>query len=251
MSAAKRVGILGGTFDPPHMGHLILAEVIRDRFSLDQVKFVPSNEPPHKDRLSLTAADHRYAMVVAATLTNPAFVPSAVEVNRPGKSYSIDTLTLLRREVGVDTELLFISGLDAFLQIRSWKEHERLLDCCHFVVVSRPTNSFDEIAGVLPSPYQQRVKDLRQHSALQDPWTVAAAAETQPSKESPSIFLSDAVNWEISSTDLRRRVRAGSSIRYQVPGEVEHYIRTHGLYVSPATPERGGAELATAEEVLS
>ena len=109
--AAKRIGVFGGTFDPPHLGHLLLAETIREQFKLDEVLFVPCNEPPHKDRGDLTAATHRYAMVVAATLHNPAFTPAAVEVNRPGKSYSIDTVRALVADYGPGTELFFVAGL--------------------------------------------------------------------------------------------------------------------------------------------
>jgi len=216
--AAKRIGVFGGTFDPPHLGHLLLAETIREQFKLDEVLFVPCNEPPHKDRDDLTAATHRYAMVVAATLHNPAFTPAAVEVNRPGKSYSIDTVRALAADYGPDTELYFVAGLDSMLQIDSWHEPEALLDSCHVVVVSRPGNSFEKLRDVLPERCHERIVDA---SGGQD-----VSGETNGLR----IYLSDAVYLALSSTEIRQRVRSGQGIRYRVTPEVERYIKSHELY---------------------
>lgn len=215
---AKRIGIFGGTFDPPHLGHLLLAETIREQFKLDEVLFVPCNEPPHKDRGDLTAATHRYAMVVAATLHNPAFTPAAIEVNRPGKSYSIDTVRALAADYGPDTELYFVAGLDSMLLLDSWHEPEALLDSCHVVVVSRPGNSFEKLREVLPEKCHERIVDA---SGGQD---VASDARGL------RIYLSDAVYLALSSTELRQRVRSGLGIRYRVTPEVERYIQSHELY---------------------
>jgi len=216
---AKRVGVFGGTFDPPHLGHLLLAETIREQFELDEVLFVPSNEPPHKDRDDLTAATHRYAMVVAATLHNPGFTPAAVEVNRPGKSYSIDTLRALSADYGPDVELYFVAGLDSMLQFDSWHEPEALLDCCHVVVVSRPGSSFEKLKDVLPERCRERIVDA------------SGCQEVGGERDGLRIYLSDAVYLELSSTELRQRVRDGLSIRYRVTPEVERYITSHELYL--------------------
>ena len=137
----KRVGVFGGTFDPPHLGHLILAEEIRERFGLTEVYFMPCNEPPHKDRDDLTDAKHRFAMVVAATLHNPAFLASPIEVNRPGESYSIDTVRELNGEMDDDQEIVFISGLDAFIEIETWEGYEEFLNLCHVELLSLLLNS--------------------------------------------------------------------------------------------------------------
>ena len=220
---AKRVGIFGGTFDPPHLGHLLLAETIREQFELDEVLFVPCNEPPHKDRADLTAAMHRYAMVVAVTLHNPAFTPAAVEVNRPGKSYSIDTVRTLAAQYGPDTELYFVAGLDSMLQLDSWHEPEALLDSCNVVVVSRPGSSFEQLRDVLPERCHERIVDA---SGGQD-----VAGETDGLR----IYLSDAVYLALSSTELRQRVRSGLGIRYRVTPEVERYIKSHELYQAQVT----------------
>ena len=223
----KRVGVFGGTFDPPHLGHLILAEEIRERFGLTEVYFMPCNEPPHKDRDDLTDAKHRFAMVVAATLHNPAFLASPIEVNRPGESYSIDTVRELNGEMDDDQEIVFISGLDAFIEIETWEGYEEFLNLCHVIVVSRPGHGFDEI-DKLPDWIGERVVDVR-------------ASGERPVEQFPEdgrrIFLSDAVHIDISSTEIRERMAAGHSVRYKVPAEVERYIRAHGLYRSAAIQE--------------
>lgn len=225
--AVKRIGIFGGTFDPPHLGHLILAEEIREAFDLSEVYFMPCNEPPHKEREHLTDAKHRFAMVVAATLHNPTFVASPIEVNRPGKSYSIDTVRELNESMGADTELVFVTGLDAFLEIETWEGYEQFLDLCHVVAVSRPGHGFEEVAK-LPDWIRERIIDLRE--------TKTPPAQLFPA-EGRRIFLSDAVHIDISSTDIRDRIAAGSSVRYKVPAEVERYIRAHGLYRGEELPQ--------------
>ncbi len=233
--ADKRVGILGGTFDPPHLGHLLLAETIREDFELDEVLFIPCNEPPHKDRPGLSAATHRYAMVVAATLHNPEFTPSPVEVNRPGKSYSVDTLAALREEYGADTELFFVAGLDAFLEIQSWKSYEQLLDACHFVVVSRPDSSFEQIREVLPAEMESRVVDVRRGREHAEP--ASAIPQGGEGVSGLRIYLSDAVYLDVSGTEIRSRAGAGRSIRYRVTPEVARYIRAHDLYARESSAQ--------------
>lgn len=222
--ARRRVGIFGGTFDPPHLGHLLLAETIREQFALDEVLFVPCHQPPHKGSEDLTSAVHRYALVVAATLHNPAFTPSPIEVNRPGLSYSIDSVRQLREDAGAGTELFFVAGLDSFLHIESWKDYEELLDACNFIVVSRPNNSFDRVAEVLPERFHDRVTDVRGREDGAEPAVVAGA------DEGPRIYLSDAVYLDVSATEIRARVAAGRTVRYRVTPEVERYMQTHGLY---------------------
>lgn len=225
--AKKRVGILGGTFDPPHLGHLLLAETIREDFELDEVLFIPCNEPPHKHRPDLTPATHRYAMVVAATLHNPAFSPSPVEVNRPGKSYSVDTVRALREDLGDAVRLFFVAGLDAFLEIQTWKSYEELLDTSDFIVVSRPSSSFDRVQGVLPERFHESIVDVRCGDRRPPE---PGFARQQSEGDGKRIFLSDAVHLDVSGTEIRARARAGSSVRYRVTPEVERYLRAHDLY---------------------
>lgn len=218
--SVKSVGIFGGTFDPPHLGHLILAEAIRETFELEEIHFMPCHEPPHKDRSDLTDARHRFAMVVAATLHNPAFVASSIEVDRTGKSFSIDTVRALREDMGQSVEIIFITGLDAFVEIETWKDYEQFLDMCHVVVVSRRGHGFEEVEQ-LPDWINDRVVDLRENDD---------SPAGHISEGGWKIFLSDTVHIDISSTDVRERVRQDKSIRYKVPAEVERYIRANGLY---------------------
>jgi nicotinate-nucleotide adenylyltransferase len=205
-----------------------LAEEIREAFGLAEVYFMPCNEPPHKDREDLTDAKHRFAMVVAATLHNPAFVASPIEVNRPGKSFSIDTVRELHETMGDDTEIVFVTGIDAFLEVETWEEYEQFLDLCHVIVVSRPGHGFEDVAK-LPDWIAGRTIDLRD--------TQGSPADQFPA-EGRCIFLSDAVHIDISSTHVRERIAAGSSVRYKVPAEVERYIRANGLYRSGDVPQQ-------------
>ena len=227
--SVKRVGVFGGTFDPPHLGHLILAEEIRESFGLGEVYFMPCNEPPHKDSNNLTEVKHRFAMVVAATLHNPSFVVSSIEANRKGKSFSIDTVRELQEHMGDEVQIVFVTGIDAFVNIETWKDHRKFLDLCHIVVVSRPGHGFEEVAK-MPTWIGDRVVDLREGDLLPQ-----EQLEQCPNGEW-HVFLSDALHIDISSTEIRERVTARLSVRYKVPDEVGRYIRANGLYRSADMP---------------
>ncbi|MBU91570.1 MAG: nicotinate-nucleotide adenylyltransferase [Acidobacteriota bacterium] len=227
--SVERVGVFGGTFDPPHLGHLILAEEIRERFGLVEMYFMPCNQPPHKDSNNLTEAKHRFAMVVAATLHNPGFVVSSIEANRKGKSFSIDTVRQLQEHMGDEVQIVFVTGIDAFINIETWKDHREFLDLCHIVVVSRPGHGFEEVAK-MPTWISDRVVDLREGDLLPQ-----EQLEQCPDGEW-HVFLSDAVHIDISSTEIRERVAARLSVRYKVPDEVDRYIRANGLYRSAGKP---------------
>lgn len=199
----RKVGIMGGTFDPIHYGHLVTAEGARCEFGLDQVLFMPSGSPPHKDLREVTSAEHRYMMTVLATLTNPYFEVSRIDIDREGVSYTIDTLRILREQYGSETELFFITGADVMFEIVSWKDSEKLLQIAHFVAATRPGFSLDDI------PNQAR-EWANQHKDRFHVFRVPAMA--------------------ISSTNIRKRVSMGHSIRYLVPEQVDYYIRRNKLY---------------------
>jgi nicotinate-nucleotide adenylyltransferase len=213
MSKLSKLGIMGGTFDPIHYGHLVTAEGARFTFGLDQVLFMPSGRPPHKKDAQVSDAEHRYMMTVLATLTNPHFEVSRLEIDRPGTSYTIDTLRALQEQYGPGTELYFITGADAIFDIATWKDCDECLALAHFVAATRPGFSLDH----LPASTRQ--------------W-VARHKERFHILQVPAMA--------ISSTEIRERVRAGSSIRYLVPEPVEHYIRRQRLYVQalPQSRER-------------
>lgn len=193
--AVMRVGIMGGTFDPIHHGHLVAASEVADRFGLDEVVFVPTGEPWQKDDLSVSPAEDRYLMTVIATASNPRFTVSRVDIDRGGPTYTVDTLRDLRRVYGTDAEMFFITGADALGKILSWKDADDLFSLAHFVGVTRP--GFDLSAEHLP-------------------------ADTVSLIQVPAMA--------ISSTDCRRRVEAGQPVWYLVPDGVVQYINKRGLY---------------------
>ncbi len=188
-----RLGLFGGSFDPLHVGHLLAASESADRLGLDRVEFVTAARPPHKRPVA--PAEARHEMVVLATARDRRFFPSRLELDRAGPSFTVDTLRRARRR-WPGAELFFITGADAYRDVGTWKEPEALFDLAQMVAVSRP--GYD-LARLDPF-FRERVRIL----------------------EIPG--------YEVSSTEVRRRVAEGRSIRYLVPFEVEVYIEKHGLY---------------------
>ena len=203
----RKIGVLGGTFDPIHLGHLIMAEDIREKLGLGEVLFIPAGRPwlKLKEEKPISAADHRLAMVRLAVASNPHFKVSTMEIDRPGLSYSIDTILELKAELGAQVEIYFIVGPDALAEFPKWKEPAQLMGICQVVGIGRPKHT---------------QVDLRK-------------LERSVPGASQRIVLVDVPQIEISSTDIRRRVAQGLSIRYLVPEAVEKYIAEHRLYVSP------------------
>ena len=198
----SRVGIMGGTFDPVHYGHLYAAEQAREECDLGTVYFVPCNLPPHKDGAGLTAAEHRSTMVQLAAASNPSFAASRMEIERGGLSYTIHTVTEFRELLGVGTEIHFITGADAIGEIMTWRDNEALASLCRFVAVTRPG------------------------------YEVGSLRERLSPALRASLEVVEVKGLDISSTDIRRRVGEGRSIRYLTPPEVELYIANTGLYVN-------------------
>ena len=190
-----RLGVMGGTFDPIHHGHLVAASEVASILALDEVVFVPTGRPAQKPPVRVTSREHRYLMTVVATASNPSFTVSRVDVDRPGPTYTTDTLRDLRGARGADTELFFITGADALAQILSWKDPDELFQLAHFVGVTRPGHAL--IGTGLPV---DRVTLM----------------------EIPALA--------ISSTDCRERVRRGEPVWYLVPDGVVQYIAKHNLY---------------------
>lgn len=196
-----RIGILGGTFNPIHNAHLVVAAEVAQGFSLDKIIFVPSYLPPHKNDPDIAPSQDRFQMCLLATKSNPSFSVSSLELERGGKSYSIETVKEFLNIYGEDTKLYFITGADAILEISTWKDIEELFQLCEFIVASRPGFQTDKIdKHVLERTHLIKVPAL-----------------------------------DISSTDIRRRVREGRNIKYLVPEEVEEYIYKHKLYSQPIT----------------
>jgi len=199
-----KIGILGGSFNPIHNGHLTLAEGVRDALGLERVLFIPARVPPHKADRELTDATHRAAMVRHAVYTNPRFVMSDIELQREGPSFTIDTVREFRR-THPDDEFYFIIGADTVSELPMWKDIEDLGKLCTIVVGARPSSSdalFGDVEGQLSG---ELLRSLKEHYV-----------------QTPLV--------EISSTDIRQRVREGRTIRHFVPQAVLDYLRTHSLY---------------------
>jgi len=197
---AEAVGIMGGTFDPIHFGHLVAAEEARVRFALNRVVFVPNGDPPHKKAYAVTPAERRYDMVVLATALDAGFETSRLEVDRPGPSYSVDTVRAFRQQLGENARLYLITGLDALLELPTWDQPARLASMCEFIAVTRPGYQPQQMEAALGKDLLSRVHLL----------------------EIPGVA--------ISSTDLRQRAASGRPLRYLTPLPVVSYIAAHHLY---------------------
>lgn len=217
-----RLGVFGGTFNPIHFGHLRAAEEARQRVGLERVVFVPAASPPLKSGdVDLADVGHRLRMTAIAVATNIFFEVSDIECRRPEKSYTVETARALRREYP-GAEIFFILGIDAFMELPLWREPDELVRLIDFIIIGRPAVRF---ADLRESPYIEAApEDL---SALDRGETDMLTA---PLGGGRSAVLLGTPLLEISSTDIRARVREGRSIKYLLPGRVESFIMTHGLY---------------------
>ena len=197
-----RLGILGGTFDPIHIAHLIIAEEAREQLDLSAVVFIPAGDPWLKASEPLSPADLRLDMVRSATASNPFFQVSDIEVKRSGPTYTVDTLENLHSTWEVPTEAFFILGLDALIELPRWRDPERFVELCTPVVFTRSANS------------QAQVEDVK--------------AVVPGLREKLRVLEGSVI--EVSSTEIRRRIAVGGSVRYMVPPEVSELIARHGLY---------------------
>jgi nicotinate-nucleotide adenylyltransferase len=217
---AQKLGILGGTFNPIHYGHLAAAEEVRDRLKLDRVLFIPSYLPPHKHEEDMPPAVQRLEMVRLAIAGNPRFTVSDIEVKRGGKSYTVETVATLRTMHPV-TEFYFITGLDSFLDIQTWNQWERLLPLCSFVVLSRPGYRFADLMKI------DFMKGATKELAGLDSGELMHAM-FQPGGF--KICLEMIPLYDISSTDIRNRIHESRTVKYHLPEAVETYIIKNKLY---------------------
>jgi len=190
---------MGGTFDPIHYGHLVAAEEALVQFNLDRVVFMPTGEPARKVDRQVTSAEHRYLMTVIATASNPDFTVSRLEVDRPGITYTVDTMLELRTIHGPETELFFITGADAILDILTWKDSARLAGTCTLIAATRPGYDLSRLVA-----------------------QTGASEFTIEQMEVPALA--------ISSTDIRTRIAARRPVRYLLPESVAAYVRKNRLY---------------------
>jgi len=194
----RRLGVMGGTFDPIHHGHLLTAEEAAVQFGLDEVVFVPTGQPWMKERTDVSPAEDRYLMTVVATASNPRFSVSRVEIDREGPTYTVDTLRSIGYAAG-DAELFFVTGADAMLEIFQWKDPEEILSLAHFIAATRPGYDLTRFESEGPTRH-------------------------------PNVSVMNIPALAISSTDIRDRIHEGRPIRYLVPEGVKSYIEKAGLY---------------------
>jgi nicotinate-nucleotide adenylyltransferase len=201
----KSIGLMGGTFDPIHMGHLVTAEEVRIQYGLDSVIFVPTGRPPHKEIHEISHHEHRYLMTVLATTTNPFFRVSRVEIDKePGAlTYTIETILFFHNYFGPETKLYFITGADAILEIFTWKDYRELLSICSFIAATRPGYCLDKLKEAIGAVCPETLCNI--HIV-----------------EIPAVA--------VSSTLIRQRVAQGKPIKYLTPELVTQYIFKNGLY---------------------
>jgi len=214
MSASTRLGLLGGTFDPIHFGHLDAAAAAQRSLALDEIRFVPSHDPPHRPSDPRASAFHRFALVALAIEGQPSYRASDVELRRDGPSYTTDTLRAVHDEGWAASQIFFILGADAFAEIATWREYPTVLEAANFVVIARPGTSLDAAAARTPS-LRARVRRA-EDAAFED--------------ENTFVFLVEAQTRDVSSTTIRARLAAGQAIDDLVPAPVARHIVAHRLY---------------------
>ena len=214
----ERVGLFGGTFNPIHSGHLKAAEIVQKKFLLNKILFIPSNIPPHKGSAEIASPFHRLKMVELALHSYSRFVPCSIEVDAKGRSYSIITLNRIKK-LYPEALIFFILGVDAFMEIDTWKDYEQVLEQCFFVVINRQGCHFDEAKKVLMGKHRKKVYELSKSEALKDEFLFSFR-----------IFLLPIDALDVASTDIRGKIKRYDSIKAMVPDEVESYINENKLY---------------------
>lgn len=213
----RRIGVYGGTFDPIHRGHLEVSRAVAHQFALDELLIVPAHRPPHKTSRVIADAYHRYAMAAIATLDDERFKVSTIELEAPERPYTFETLERLREQFGPQVSLFFVMGADSFEELHLWREPERILDSANLIVITRPRHALG--LTHLPARIAAGLMDFR-----------GGRPEAVASERAGGVYLTDAVNMDVSSTEIRRKVRDGEPIDDDVPPRVADYISKYALY---------------------
>lgn len=218
-SEQEKIGLFGGTFNPIHSGHIKAAEVVQEIFTLDKVLLIPSFIPPHKESEQIVSPEQRFKMVELAVENSAYFVASPIEIEEKGTSYSILTLQKIRT-IYREALFFFILGIDAFLEIDTWKNHDRVLEQCKFVVISRKGYNLEDAKNVLDRKYVSKVFDLSGTEKIRETLNF-----------SYKIFLLSFDALDVASTDIRERRKKNKSIAHMVPKPVADYIFENKLYL--------------------
>ncbi len=221
MNRKKRIAIYGGTFDPVHLGHLEVARKVCELFEIDELRFVPAMMAPHKPTAEVTAAIHRYAMLVLATQDEPRLCVSTFEMEAEDRRYTVETLSHFKARFGDDVDLFFVMGADSWSEIRTWRQWDQLLEMVNHIVVTRPGFSID--LDIVTPALRARISDLRGPKEQ---------SRFVTRSEGTRIFITDAVMFEVSATDIRRAVREErwDQLDKLVPLPVAQYIKKYQLY---------------------
>ena len=229
------IGVLGGTFDPIHYGHLRMAEELADALGLSEVRFIPAGQPPHRNA-PRSAATHRLEMVRLATSGNPRFTVDAREIELERVSYTVDTLTDLRCEMGTEQPLWLLMGADAFLGLPSWKNWRQLFDLTNIAVAHRPGALIrpDTLSTELRQEFDNRLisDEGRVKEEKGNPEATHPAPSTLPPTPAGRILLKPITQLDIAATDIRARLQQGHSVRYLTPDCIADYIEQHNLYLT-------------------
>ena len=213
----QRIAVYGGSFDPPHKGHVAIANALVEQFGLDEFVFIPAFHAPHKVRLEPTSAYDRYAMLCLITAETPSISVSKMEIEMPERPYSVETLTRLNAERPND-EIFFVMGADSWMDIKTWREWEKVLSLSNHIVVNRP--GYEILTTHVTDEIRDRIVDLRQQGH--------GKIENDTRKR---IFITDAVDQDISATDIRNKIRNSDQMwRTDVPAEVATYIEKYQIY---------------------
>jgi nicotinate-nucleotide adenylyltransferase len=215
----QRIGAYGGTFDPIHLGHIEIARSVVRNFELDLLLVIPAYKPPHKSLERISDSKHRYEMCVSAFQDEPRITVSKMEIDLPERPYTIHTIERLRAEYGTRAQLFFVMGADSFEEITTWRDYQRLLSSTNLIVASRAGHEFS--TSHLPEIFRGKVVAMRR---LKD------RAVQISSEACCFIYLTDYVNCEVSSTEIRRRVHEGRSVAGMTPQRIIDYIEEHQLY---------------------
>ncbi len=222
-----RIGVMGGSFDPIHLGHLRAAEEIYWAFELDRIVFVPAARPPHKEEEIEASALHRYEMASLATVYTPYFSVSPIELSRPGRSYSVETLREFRKLYGEASTIYFIMGVDAFQHFATWKDPKELLSLAQVIVTARPGWRLDEVERSMSPAQRQLFGDPRfKYLKINEITSKIARQRYEPRL----VLLVEVVSLDVSSSEIRQLVKEGRSIRYLVTDTIAAYIGKNRLY---------------------
>lgn len=248
MTSGTRIGILGGTFDPVHVGHVDTALAAQRALALDRVLVMPSGTPPHRTSQPAASRFHRFAMAALAVTGLPGLMVSDFEIGGTDPCYTFDTLARLHRTGLLASQIFFITGADAFAEIDTWSRYPQVLEMAHFVVVSRPGHEAAALPAKLPA-LAARMRSATAHASttVASPTALPAVLPSVLPLVLPlvlKVLLVDAPTRDVSSTEVRRRLESGTSIAGLVPAAVETYIGQHGLYSCGDAGARFGKSLA-------